>query len=131
MESFSIFIAALLALSSAVSGQLLGGSLEGLTFDGANMLCDQTLDDANTTGVYSWNPHVAQFSQVDQPDNDSSMTLPVLWLVTVDEISGSDNASVRMNSRKGVSSPMLLRMLIFLHWYYRCSGRSGIRRMAL
>lgn len=95
MDSFLTLLATLLVISSVVSGQLLGGSLEGLTFSGANMLCDQSLGDANTTGVFSWNPNVAQFSQVDQPDNDSSMTLPVSWLVTVDESSGSDNASVR------------------------------------
>lgn len=47
------------------------------------------------TGVYTWNPNVAQFPQDGQPDNKGGSTLPIKWAATVLETSGVTNASVR------------------------------------
>lgn len=100
MDHHSSTLLALLAISRVACGQFFGTSLQGVSFNGSTTLCDKSTKDANSTGTYSWNPNVAQFSQNDQPDNDSGSTLPVSWLVTVDETSGSDNASVRFKPER-------------------------------
>ena len=74
------------------------GQIGGFSFGGNPLwssLCGQTLDDANATGVYDYNPHVSQFKQKGQPDNDSGQTLPVQWLATVEEVNGGQNGSVQ------------------------------------
>lgn len=79
-------------LAANVCAQLVAGS------DGnggrQSILCNKTFADANATGIFSFNPGVAQGPQQDQPDNDSNYALDAAWGVTLWDNVGASNATL-------------------------------------
>lgn len=64
---------------SAVPVWGLSTKLQG----GNSTICNQTFANANATGIFSFNPNVAQGPQAGQPDNHSGNTLDAYFAVTV------------------------------------------------
>ena len=87
----------LLASTAArARGQIVVG-FGGSNYESLTTICNQTFDDANSTGIFSIQPNVAQGKQAGQPDNYSGSTRDVSWGVTVSETLGMPNASAQLD----------------------------------